>query len=41
MTGAEQLLAYINAARARFELPPLPYNFELSAAAQALSLIHI
>lgn len=31
---AEQLLAYINTARATFGLPPLPYNFELSAAAQ-------
>ncbi len=38
MTGPEQLLAYVNAARARFELPPLPYNFELSAAAQAHAL---
>lgn len=35
---AEQLLAYINAARARFELPPLAYNYELSAAAQAHAL---
>lgn len=32
---AEQLLAYLNAARARFGLPPMSYSFELSAAAQA------
>ncbi|MBP9500864.1 MAG: PKD domain-containing protein [Candidatus Promineofilum sp.] len=31
---AEQLFAYLNAARARFELPPLTYNYELSSAAQ-------
>lgn len=31
---AEQLLAYLNAARARFSLPPLNYNYELSIAAQ-------
>lgn len=31
---AEQLLAYLNAARARFSLAPLPYNYELSIAAQ-------
>ena len=36
-TEPEQLLAYVNAARARFELPPLAYSFELSAAAQAHS----
>lgn len=30
----EQLFAYLNAARARFELPPLNYVFELSGAAQ-------
>jgi PKD repeat protein len=34
-SGVEQLYAYINAARARFSLPPLPYNTELSVAAQA------
>jgi uncharacterized protein YkwD len=34
-SGVEQLYAYINAARARFGLPPLPYNTELSLAAQA------
>lgn len=32
---AEQLLAYINAARSMFGLSALPYNFELSAAAQS------
>jgi len=32
---AEQLLAYLNAARARFGLPPMSYAYELSAAAQA------
>lgn len=31
---AEQLLAYINAARARFSLPPMGYGYELSVAAQ-------
>lgn len=35
---AEQLLAYINAARARFSLPPMAYSFELSSAAQAHAL---
>lgn len=35
---AEQLLAYINAARARFDLPPMAYGFELSAAAQSHTL---
>lgn len=35
---AEQLLAYLNAARARFELPPMAYGFELSAAAQSHAL---
>ncbi len=35
---AEQLLAYINAARARFDLPPMTYGFELSAAAQSHAL---
>jgi PKD repeat protein len=34
-SGVEQLYAYINAARARFSLPALPYNTELSLAAQA------
>jgi uncharacterized protein YkwD/PKD repeat protein len=34
-TAAEQLYGYINTARARFGLPPLPYNAELSLAAQA------
>ena len=33
-TAAEQLYAYINAARAQFTLPPLAYGYELSAAAQ-------
>jgi uncharacterized protein YkwD len=33
-TPAEQLYAYLNAARARFQLPPVAYGFELSAAAQ-------
>jgi uncharacterized protein YkwD len=33
-TAAEQLYAYINAARAQFALPPLAYGYELSAAAQ-------
>jgi uncharacterized protein YkwD/PKD repeat protein len=33
-TPAEQLYAYLNAARARFQLPPMAYGFELSAAAQ-------
>ena len=33
-TPAEQLYAYINAARAQFALPPLAYGYELSAAAQ-------
>ncbi len=33
-TPAEQLFAYLNAARARFELPPFNYVFELSGAAQ-------
>lgn len=33
-TAAEQLYAYLNAARAQFALPPLAYNYELSAAAQ-------
>jgi hypothetical protein len=33
-TAAEQLYAYINAARAQFALPPLAYGHELSAAAQ-------
>lgn len=33
-SAAEQLLAYLNAARARFELPPIAYGYELSAAAQ-------
>lgn len=33
-TAAEQLYAYLNAARAQFALPPLDYNYELSAAAQ-------
>lgn len=37
-TAPEQLLAYVNATRARFQLPPLAYNFELSAAAQAHAL---
>lgn len=32
---AEQLYAYVNAARAQFALPPLAYNYELSAAAQS------
>lgn len=32
---AEQLLAYLNAARARFGLPPMSYTYELSVAAQA------
>lgn len=31
---AEQLFAYLNAARARFDLPPMSYTFELSSAAQ-------
>jgi len=31
---AEQLYAYVNAARAQFGLPPLTYGYELSAAAQ-------
>lgn len=31
---AEKLLAYLNAARARFGLPPMNYAFELSSAAQ-------
>ena len=31
---AEQLLAYLNAARARFNLSPMTYNYELSIAAQ-------
>lgn len=35
---AEQLFAYVNAARARFQLPPLAYGYELSAAAQAHAL---
>lgn len=35
---AEQLFAYINAARAQFDLPPLDYSFELSAAAQQHTL---
>ncbi|MBP6015520.1 MAG: PKD domain-containing protein [Candidatus Promineofilum sp.] len=35
---AEQLLAYMNAARARFDLPPMAYGFELSAAAQSHAL---
>lgn len=35
---AEQLLAYMNAARARFDLPPMAYEFELSAAAQSHAL---
>lgn len=38
MSAPEQLLAYINAARTRFQLPPLAYSFELSAAAQAHAL---
>ena len=33
-TAAEQLYAYINAARGQFSLPPLAYGYELSAAAQ-------
>ncbi len=33
-TAAEQLYAYLNAARAQFALPPLAYGYELSAAAQ-------
>lgn len=33
-TPAEQLLAYINAARARYNLPPMNYGYELSVAAQ-------
>jgi PKD repeat protein len=37
-TPAEQLYAYLNAARARFQLPPVAYGFELSAAAQAHAL---
>lgn len=32
---AEQLYVYLNAARAAFGLPPLAYNYELSAVAQA------
>lgn len=35
---AEQLYAYINAARARFQLQPLGYGYELSAAAQSHAL---
>lgn len=34
-TPAEQLYAYLNAARAQFALPPLAYGFELSSAAQS------
>ena len=33
-TAAEQLYAYVNAARGQFGLPPLAYGYELSAAAQ-------
>lgn len=33
-SAAEQLFAYLNAARARFDLPPLAYNQQLSGAAQ-------
>ncbi|MCW5862690.1 MAG: PKD domain-containing protein [Anaerolineae bacterium] len=33
-TAAEELYAYLNAARAQFGLPPLDYNQTLSAAAQ-------
>jgi uncharacterized protein YkwD len=33
--GTEQLFTYINAARARFGLPPVPYNAQLALAAQA------
>ena len=33
-TAAEQLYAYLNAARGQFGLPPLAYGYELSAAAQ-------
>jgi len=32
---AEQLFAYLNAARAQFSLPPLAYNYEMSGAAQS------
>lgn len=32
---SEQLLAYLNAVRQRFDLPPLAYNYELSVAAQS------
>ncbi len=35
---AEQLLAYLNAARARFGLPPMNYGYELSTAAQVHAL---
>ncbi len=33
-TAAEQLYTYLNAARAQFDLSPLAYGYELSAAAQ-------
>jgi uncharacterized protein YkwD len=36
--GTEQLFSYINAARARFGLPPVPYNAQLALAAQAHAL---
>ncbi len=36
--GVEQLFTYINAARARFGLPPVPYNAQLAQAAQAHAL---
>lgn len=35
---AEQLFAYVNAARAQFQLPPLAYGYELSTAAQTHAL---